>query len=191
MLAVYNDSIFFVCFISNLQSIVFDDDNEELPPPPSMKIWNQGNAQEQYNPFPVNPLRRQLGDYSDKLEAPSPAMSLFPSAANANDRTSDPMKASNLEMCVATSENRNTFSLDEVLLYPGRLNRPKRICIILRGPPGCGKSHVARLIKEKELEMGGANPRILSIDDYFLIENDYDEKCPKTGKKVRRSVVKC
>lgn len=69
------------------------------------------------------------------------------------------------------------------------MSRPKRICIILRGPPGSGKSYVARLIKDKELEMGGSNPRILSIDDYFIIENDYEEKCPKTGKKVREDRI--
>jgi len=120
----------------------------------------------------------------ERSAPPPPTMSLFPSAANANDNIPTPVTAPHLEMSVPTNENRNTISVDEVLLNPGRQTRPKRICIILRGPPGCGKSHVARLIKEKELEMGGANPRILSIDDYFIIENDYVEKCPKTGKKV-------
>lgn len=61
--------------------------------------------------------------------------------------------------------------------------------MILRGPPGSGKSHVAKLIKEKEKEMGGNNPRVLSIDDYFLIENDYEEKCPKTGKKIPKKEI--
>lgn len=116
-----------------------------------------------------------------------PPAALFPSTAAANQQIPEQSDAHRLEMSVPTNENRNTISIDEVLLPPGRMSRPKRICIILRGPPGSGKSYVARLIKDKELEMGGANPRILSIDDYFIIENDYEEKCPKTGKKVRES----
>lgn len=43
----------------------------------------------------------------------------------------------------------------------------------MRGLPGSGKSHVARLIKNKETEVGGPGKvRILSIDDYFTSEHD-------------------
>lgn len=45
------------------------------------------------------------------------------------------------------------------------------MAILLRGPPGAGKSFVAKAIKEKECEMNGS-VRILSIDDYFITEND-------------------
>lgn len=47
------------------------------------------------------------------------------------------------------------------------------MAILLRGPPGAGKSFMAKTIKEK-LEMNGSNGsvRILSIDDYFTTEND-------------------
>lgn len=45
------------------------------------------------------------------------------------------------------------------------------MAILLRGPPGAGKSFVAKTIKEKESEMNGS-VRILSIDDYFTTEND-------------------
>jgi YLP motif-containing protein 1 len=51
---------------------------------------------------------------------------------------------------------------------PGRLSRPKRILVILRGLPGSGKSHVARVIRETEAEHGGEAPRILSLDEYFV-----------------------
>lgn len=48
-----------------------------------------------------------------------------------------------------------------------------RIVILMRGLPGSGKSHVARLIKNKETDIGGPGKvRILSIDDYFTSEND-------------------
>lgn len=110
--------------------------------------------------------------------------SLFPSTAEANENLPKTSSA-HVEMSIPTEENNNTITIDEILMKPGRQTRPKKICIILRGPPGSGKSYVAKLIKEKEKEMSGNNPRVLSIDDYFLIENDYEEKCPKTGKKVR------
>lgn len=52
----------------------------------------------------------------------------------------------------------------------------------MRGPPGSGKSYVAKLIKEKETEMGGS-ARILSVDDYFTTETDVEQTLPN-GKKV-------
>lgn len=52
----------------------------------------------------------------------------------------------------------------------------------MRGPPGSGKSYLSRLIKEKEIELGGSAPRIMSIDDYFMTEVDTTEKDPETGR---------
>lgn len=109
--------------------------------------------------------------------------SIFPSTAEANEDIAK-VEVNHVQMSIPTVENNNTISIEEILMQPGRDTRPKKICIILRGPPGSGKSHVAKLIKEREKEMSGNNPRVLSIDDYFLIENDYEEKCSKTGKKV-------
>lgn len=57
-----------------------------------------------------------------------------------------------------------------------------RIVILMRGPPGSGKSYLAKLIKEKETEMGGS-ARIVSIDDYFTTETDVEQILPN-GKKV-------
>lgn len=56
----------------------------------------------------------------------------------------------------------------ELIQAPGRAKRPKRIAIILRGPPGSGKSHVARKLRDAEVAAGGEAPRIHSIDDYFI-----------------------
>lgn len=52
----------------------------------------------------------------------------------------------------------------------------------MRGPPGSGKSYLSRLIKEKEIELSGSAPRIMSIDDYFMTEVDSVEKDPETGR---------
>ena len=78
----------------------------------------------------------------------------------------------------------NLIPIDEILLFPGRMHRPNKFVIILRGPPGSGKSYVAKLIKDKEIEMNGSAPRLLSVDDYFMVEVQFKEMCSKTGRKV-------
>ncbi|CAL7939449.1 unnamed protein product [Xylocopa violacea] len=77
----------------------------------------------------------------------------------------------------------NYTMVDDLLCPPGRQNRPPKIAIILRGPPGSGKSFVAKLIKDKEVEQGGSAPRILSLDDYFLVEKEI-ETTDDNGKKI-------
>lgn len=48
---------------------------------------------------------------------------------------------------------RQLLPIETLLCPPGRLNRPSKIVIILRGLPGSGKSYVARLIKVCLLEL--------------------------------------
>ncbi|CAG9859718.1 unnamed protein product [Phyllotreta striolata] len=74
----------------------------------------------------------------------------------------------------------DTTTIEEILNPPGRYNRPPRIVIILRGPPGSGKTFLAKQIKDKEVENGGSAPRILSLDDYFLVEQE--KKIVEDGK---------
>ncbi|XP_019740498.1 YLP motif-containing protein 1 isoform X3 [Hippocampus comes] len=80
-------------------------------------------------------------------------------------------------------------NVDDLLKPPGRLSRPERIVIIMRGLPGSGKSHVAKLIRDKEVDCGGAPPRVLVLDDYFMTEVEKIEKDPDTGKRVKRKVL--
>lgn len=82
------------------------------------------------------------------------------------------------------SGDPNLISIEKLLLNPGRKRRPRRIVIVIRGLPGSGKTHIAKLIKDKEVEMGGSAPRILSIDDYFTSETDEIITCPQTGKDI-------
>lgn len=59
---------------------------------------------------------------------------------------------------------------------------------MIRGAPGSGKSHLAKLIKEKEhaeSSSGGTAPRILSMDDFFCTDVEKMEKNPKTGKMTK------
>lgn len=41
--------------------------------------------------------------------------------------------------------------IEDIINPPGRFHRPPRIVIILRGPPGSGKTYLAKLIKDKEV----------------------------------------
>lgn len=41
--------------------------------------------------------------------------------------------------------------IEDIINPPGRFTRPPRTVIILRGPPGSGKTYLARLIKDKEV----------------------------------------
>ncbi|KAK9304118.1 hypothetical protein QLX08_004390 [Tetragonisca angustula] len=81
------------------------------------------------------------------------------------------------------AKTSNCTMVDDLLCPPGRQNRPPKIAIILRGPPGSGKSFVTKLIKDKEVEQGGSAPRILSLDDYFLVEKEI-ESVDDNGKKI-------
>ncbi|MBN3294838.1 YLPM1 protein, partial [Amia calva] len=83
----------------------------------------------------------------------------------------------------------DTKNVDDILKAPGRESRPERIVIIMRGLPGSGKTHVAKLIRDKEVEFGGAPPRVLGLDDYFMTEVEKVEKDPDTGKRVKRKVL--
>ncbi|XP_037837481.1 YLP motif-containing protein 1 isoform X2 [Kryptolebias marmoratus] len=80
-------------------------------------------------------------------------------------------------------------NIDDILKPPGRVSRPERIVIIMRGLPGSGKSHVAKLIRDKEVECGGAPPRVLVLDDYFMTEVEKVQKDPDTGKRVKTKVL--
>lgn len=55
---------------------------------------------------------------------------------------------------IATA-NTSTVSIEELVMPPGRYKRPSRFVIILRGPPGSGKTHLAKLIKDKEVRFVG------------------------------------
>ncbi|TNN82647.1 YLP motif-containing protein 1 [Liparis tanakae] len=80
-------------------------------------------------------------------------------------------------------------NIDDILKLPGRSSRPERIVIIMRGLPGSGKSHVAKLIRDKEVDCGGAPPRVLVLDDYFMTEAEKVQKDPDTGRRVKNKIL--
>ncbi|XP_013136278.1 PREDICTED: YLP motif-containing protein 1-like isoform X2 [Papilio polytes] len=86
-------------------------------------------------------------------------------------------------------KTKHVVMIDDILEPPGREMRPNKIVIFLRGLPGSGKSYLAKLIRDKEAEYGGT-ARIMSIDDYFMQEDEVEVNDPVTGKSVKKPTLK-
>jgi YLP motif-containing protein 1 len=98
---------------------------------------------------------------------------LFPIAfSNESNNTKDQSKSFN---AAAGSGVSKIVSIESILHKPGRDTRPHKLCIILRGPPGSGKSFLANLIKQEEEKLA-EKPKILSIDNYFISEQESKSK---------------
>lgn len=80
---------------------------------------------------------------------------------------------------------QNITLIEDLLNMPGRAARPQRLVVILRGPPGSGKTFLAKLIKDREMSQGGSAPRILSLDDYFMVEVEKEVTDVETGRKIK------
>ncbi|XP_016450300.1 uncharacterized protein LOC107775130 [Nicotiana tabacum] len=94
------------------------------------------------------------------------------------------------------SEKSKVIDAFHILRHPYRATRPDHLVIILRGLPGSGKSYLAKMLRELEIENGGTAPRIHSMDDYFMTEVDKVEESEITkssgsvrGKKITKKVM--
>ncbi|KAK9197900.1 hypothetical protein WN944_013083 [Citrus x changshan-huyou] len=74
-----------------------------------------------------------------------------------------------------------------LLKQPHRATRPDHFAIILRGLPGSGKSYIAKMLRDLEVENGGDAPRIHSMDDYFMteVEKVEDSDVSKSSGSLR------
>ncbi|KAL0266910.1 UNVERIFIED_CONTAM: hypothetical protein PYX00_009328 [Menopon gallinae] len=82
-----------------------------------------------------------------------------------------------------------TVLVEDLICSPGRETRPSKLVFIMRGLPGSGKTYVTKLIKDKEVELGGDAPRILSLDDYFMTEVEKEVVDEETGRKLKKKVL--
>ncbi|XP_059642042.1 uncharacterized protein LOC132283996 isoform X2 [Cornus florida] len=71
---------------------------------------------------------------------------------------------------VMSSDNPEVVDASHIFMQPHRVERPDHFVIILRGLPGSGKSYLAKMLRDLEVENGGDAPRIHSMDDYFMTE---------------------
>ncbi|KAK9090643.1 hypothetical protein Sjap_023820 [Stephania japonica] len=84
-------------------------------------------------------------------------------------------------------EKPKVVDASHLFLPPNRATRPDHFVIILRGLPGSGKSYLAKMLRDLEVENGGSAPRIHSMDDYFMTEV---EKVEEVDNSKSSSVVK-
>ncbi|XP_024017967.1 YLP motif-containing protein 1 isoform X2 [Morus notabilis] len=70
----------------------------------------------------------------------------------------------------SSSDKATIVDASQLFKQPHRATRPDHFVIILRGLPGSGKSYLAKMLRDTEVESGGAAPRIHSMDEYFMIE---------------------
>ncbi|XP_044477192.1 uncharacterized protein LOC123204536 isoform X2 [Mangifera indica] len=75
----------------------------------------------------------------------------------------------------------------QLFKQPHRASRPDHFVIILRGLPGSGKSYLAKMLRDLEVENGGDAPRIHSMDDYFMTEVEKVEEgdVSKSSSSIR------
>lgn len=91
------------------------------------------------------------------------------------------------------SDKPKAIDASQIFKQPHRATRPDHIVIILRGLPGSGKSYLAKILRDLEVENGGDAPRIHSMDDYFMTEVekvvDCESKSPGSSRG-RKPVMK-
>ncbi|KAL4559232.1 hypothetical protein LXL04_031367 [Taraxacum kok-saghyz] len=91
-------------------------------------------------------------------------------------------------------EKPNIIDASRIFKQPHRASRPDHLVIILRGLPGSGKSYLAKVLRDIEVENGGEAPRIHSMDEYFMteVEKAEDSELSKSSGSLRgkRQVMK-
>lgn len=92
------------------------------------------------------------------------------------------------------SEKPNIIDASHIFKQPHRASRPDHLVIILRGLPGSGKSYLAKVLRDIEVDNGGEAPRIHSMDEYFMteVEKAEDSELSKSSGSMRgkRQVTK-
>ncbi|CAH4038029.1 unnamed protein product [Pieris brassicae] len=67
-------------------------------------------------------------------------------------------------------------SINDVSKIVTQCNNGWRVLLLMRGPPGCGKTHLAREILHKTIggtQINDLNTHLLSTDDYFMLRGVY------------------
>ncbi|KAJ8753656.1 hypothetical protein K2173_026332 [Erythroxylum novogranatense] len=173
-----------------------------LPPPP---------------PPPIEPSVQPQSEFKGYSSPPKPSFSLFPvrisSTASNPYLHSNPLQDSlsgewqipSMQYLGEGQTNLSKqFSPDKhdivtafrLFKLPHRATRPDHMVIILRGLPGSGKSYLAKMMRDLEIENGGSAPRIHSMDDYFMTEVEKVEESDASkssgsirGKKPTKKTV--
>jgi hypothetical protein len=119
----------------------------------------------QYNP-PATP-EAQMRYQPDLAEGSQHANSVAPTPQNKNME----QKPTNPTVQEAPPKPP-VLDVESLLFEPYRATRPPAIVVLVRGIPGSGKSWLAQRLRAIEMENGGKAPRVLSIDPYFIVDDD-------------------
>ncbi|XP_010483988.1 PREDICTED: YLP motif-containing protein 1-like isoform X1 [Camelina sativa] len=155
------------------------------PPPHHPPYFGGHNGQPPLPASPPPPL--------PPSHPPSQPSSLFPVTTNSSaavtlSSSSYPRmpNASPSSVQLAPTQSK-VIDVSHLLTPPHRSTRPDHFVIILRGLPGSGKSYLAKLLRDIEIENGGSAPRIHSMDDYFMTEVEKVEESDSTSSSSGRS----
>ncbi|KAJ0231343.1 Uncharacterized protein HA466_0300050 [Hirschfeldia incana] len=151
--------------------------NGVAPPPPPQYGGYYGGGPNGQPPLPVSP--------------PPPLPPSHPSSMFTSTVANSSASASYPQMPIASTSLAPTrckvIDVSHLLKPPHRSTRPDHFVIILRGLPGSGKSYLAKLLRDIEVENGGSAPRIHSMDDYFMTEVEKVEESDSISSSSGRS----
>ncbi|KHN18529.1 YLP motif-containing protein 1 [Glycine soja] len=126
-------------------------------------------------PLPMEPSMNQLKPpslfpvaESQPMSQPYYHPSAFPSEEASKQQYLGDSQSFSLNQLAA--ERPKVIDASHLFRHPHRASRPDHFVIIFRGLPGSGKSYLAKILHDLEVENGGDAPRIHSMDDYFMTE---------------------
>ncbi|KAL2321947.1 hypothetical protein Fmac_026326 [Flemingia macrophylla] len=168
-----------------------------LPPPPAAA--SPGAPLNQFNTyfsppslFPLPPSSapepRSLPQPYYHAKPPPPPLPEYPAAFPSDDPSKHYLRDSQSFSLNRFSADRAKFvDASQLFRHPHRASRPDHFVIIFRGLPGSGKSYLAKMLRDLEVENGGDAPRIHSMDDYFMteVEKVEDSEASKSSTSGR------
>ncbi|KAI3885938.1 hypothetical protein MKX03_001378 [Papaver bracteatum] len=147
-------------------------------------------------PLPVDPPPGPPLLHMQATTSPNMMPSLYPIPVGSFDAPhsllSSAYKTQSFALKHPSPDKPKCIDASLLLRQPHRATRPDHIVIILRGLPGSGKSYLAKMLRDLEVENGCGAPRIHSMDDYFMneVEKVDEREESKTAKGRRKTVTK-
>ncbi|KAF8037273.1 hypothetical protein BT93_B0244 [Corymbia citriodora subsp. variegata] len=145
-----------------------------LPPAPSGSLFPLPSSSPRVSPsYPPAPGNHHLRHYYRGGQAPSVSAGFVPEeykAMQGNSLRQYAGQGPQLPSQQLPPQKPKIVDASHIFKPPHRISRPDHFVIILRGLPGSGKSYLAKMLRDLEVENGGSAPRIYSIDDYFMTE---------------------
>ncbi|XP_028763399.1 uncharacterized protein LOC114721719 [Neltuma alba] len=171
------------------------------PPLPLEPPMNQPKVPASLFPVSVNSSAVASSPYPKISEAHSLPQPKFPNQSlpqsSAGFPFEEPSKlgdAKSFSLKQLSDDKPKCINASHLFKHPHRTTRPDHIVIILRGLPGSGKSYLAKMLRDLEVENGGDAPRIHSMDDYFMTEvekgDDNDASKSSSSGRGKKPVMK-